>query len=492
MKSNRIKILSVGENCEFVKKFRTESIGIEYYTFVQTDFDSFPHVHNGYDVLFFVFKKETINTIISLFSNTNFIDEPPVILICDDNITEDDVLSIPFKNKLVFKSTTAFEDIRFNISVIIKKTELEKKINDFESRVGSLHDEIETLKGELDNNRLNIEELSQTNYHLVSATWREREVKKKILFELESIKKENEFNKINISELSSTNEHLISATWRERDLKKQLKEAMEDLQNSKNLIEKQSKKISESINYSRRIQNVILPDENIVKNDLKESFILYIPKDIISGDFPFYYKNDNAIYLAAVDCTGHGVPGAMLSLIGNLALNDIVSDPENRIPSSVLKKLNSTIIKILKQDIEGNDTSDGMDIALCVIDLKDNILRYSGAHRPLYRISGNNFFEYKGTRLPIGGRQYKKEILYIEYEIDILPGDQFYIFSDGFPDQFGGSLKKKYGYLRIQNYLLDNRHLSMDAIKEGLKKEFMYWRAEDKQMDDILFIGFKF
>lgn len=493
MNRNKINILSIGETCDFIKRFRIQhSQANENYSFIHIDYDGFLHSDIDYNVMLFSLKKSTVDSILSFYKEAEFSIEPPVVIILDDDITENDLLKIPFKNKLAFKSTTTFEEIKYNISIIIRRHELEKILSEFESRVGALSREIETLKGELSYNKINLEELNQTNQHLITATWREREVKKHILEELETIKQENEFNKLNITELSATNEHLISATWRERDLKKQLKEAVETVQASKNLVDKQSKKISESINYSRKIQNVILPDENSIKNTLSESFVLYIPKDVVSGDFPYYYENENLIFLAAVDCTGHGVPGAMLSLMGSLALNEIINNNiEDQSPGTILKSLHYKIVKTLKQDVKGNDASDGMDIALCVMDLEKNILRFAGAHRPLYQIRNNKLQEYKGTRLPIGGKQYRKEISYLEYEIEIQPGDSFFIFSDGYQDQFGGPVNEKYSPSRIQKYLLSNHHLSMDELKEGLNTEFVDWKGNEKQMDDILFMGFK-
>jgi serine phosphatase RsbU (regulator of sigma subunit) len=318
-----------------------------------------------------------------------------------------------------------------------------------------------------------------------------KETKVKFQRESNALKEKMEVQSIMMTELEQTNSNLISATWRERDLKKILANTLSELEKSKDLIEKQNKKISESINYSRRIQNVILPDEEVIKKDLEKSFILYIPKDVVSGDFPFYLKDGEHIYLAAVDCTGHGVPGAMLSLIGNLTLKDILNDPGEKKTSCILSELHSKIVKTLKQDIEGNDTSDGMDIALCAINLADKKLRFSGAHRPLFHLRNGELLEYKGSRLPIGGTQYKKQISYADHEIDFVSGDSFFIFSDGFPDQFGGPGKEKYGPVRIQNYLLANQNLSMDELKEGLRDEFMKWKGDEKQMDDILFMGFK-
>ncbi|PKP22590.1 MAG: histidine kinase, partial [Bacteroidetes bacterium HGW-Bacteroidetes-21] len=179
-----------------------------------------------------------------------------------------------------------------------------------------------------------------------------------------NLKKDIENLTIMINELEQTNSNLISATWRERELKKILTNTLSELEKSKSVIEKQNKKISESINYSKRIQDVILPDENSIKSILPQSFILYIPKDVVSGDYPFFYHEGDTCHIAAVDCTGHGVPGAMLSLIGHLILNDILSKGEMKKVSEILNKMHNKIVKTLKQNIEGNDASDGMDIAL--------------------------------------------------------------------------------------------------------------------------------
>lgn len=493
MNSAKIKILSIGGNYNFVNEFRTTYPGIDTtYSFIQVDFDSFFTTHIDFNALLFVLNNENIDAIISLYNNLKFTGEPAVILICNSTVKETDISKIPFKNKLVFRTNTTLEELNFNISVIIKKAEMGKKIGEFENRVDKLNSEIDKLKNELNYNRINIEELSQTNSHLIAATWRERDLKKKMTYELDSIKKENDFNKINITELSATNEHLISATWRERDLKKLLKITMEGLENSKNLIEKQNKKISESINYSRKIQNAILPNEELIQHYLPESFILYKPKDVVSGDFPYYYKEANSIYLAAVDCTGHGVPGAMLSLIGFLTLTDIINSPVEKSPAEILTGLHSKIVKTLKQDVPTNDASDGMDIALCKIDLRAKKLQFSGAHRPLFFFRDGQLLEYKAARLPIGGNQYKTKTIFQNHEIDIKKGDSFFIFSDGYQDQFGGPYNKKYSSLSIQNFLIANYNLPMEELKERLTNEFMEWKGEEKQIDDILFIGVKF
>jgi len=329
-------------------------------------------------------------------------------------------------------------------------------------------------------------------YNDIVQLFKLKSAKNKFKDEVVALKKKSEIQGIMLAELEQTNNNLISATWRERNLKAQLKQAMDDLQQSKELIELQNKKISESINYSRRIQNVILPDEQLIREELPESFIYYKPKDVVSGDFPFYLKKGDDIFIAAVDCTGHGVPGAMLSLIAYLTLTDIINDPDINNTSDILKQLHSKIVITLKQNVPDNDASDGMDIALCRINKANNVLCFSGAHRPLYLVRNNEITEYKGSKFPIGGTQYRKEYIYEKHQVILQSGDSFYMCSDGFPDQFGGENYSKYGATQLKEVILKNNHKPMGEIKETLKNEFINWKGEKKQLDDILFMGLRF
>lgn len=312
----------------------------------------------------------------------------------------------------------------------------------------------------------------------------------KLIEENNYLKQEIENMTIMMNELEQTNSNLVLATWRERELKRILSNTLAELEKSKNLIEIQNKKISESINYAKRIQDVILPSEKNIQDIIHQSFILYIPKDVVSGDFPFLYHDNQKTYVAAVDCTGHGVPGAMLSLIGHLILHDILSKNQIQTCSEILQMMHNMIVKTLKQDVPGNDASDGMDIALCEIDLTRSLVKFSGAHRSLYQISNNQLIEHKGSRLPIGGMQYKNKS-YVEYTIDAQKDDLFLIFSDGYQDQFGGPENEKFGTLRLQEFLLKNSQLPLPELKEAIRNEFLEWKKDNKQMDDILFIGFK-
>tara|TARA_B100000809_G_scaffold57483_1_gene53589 strand:- start:682 stop:2043 length:1362 start_codon:yes stop_codon:yes gene_type:complete len=309
----------------------------------------------------------------------------------------------------------------------------------------------------------------------------------------EILEKKNSMQNMNIQELSETNAHLVAATWRERDLKRQLKESLEQLEINKAIIEQQNKRIVDSINYANRIQQAIIPTSIDISKVVENHFMIYRPKDVVSGDFPWMFEKGDYVYFGAVDCTGHGVPGAMLSMIGYLLLNGIVNvDGEGKKPSEVLTELHHEIVKTLKQNVEGNNASDGMDIALCRINRKKNEVLYSGAHRPLYHLADGAVNEHKGDRFPIGGVQYKSEYIFTDKKVTVNDGESIYFFSDGFPDQFGGDKNRKFGSKRIRNLIQENENKSMVDMKDVFENQLDRWMETEKQLDDILMIGVKF
>ena len=311
--------------------------------------------------------------------------------------------------------------------------------------------------------------------------------------ENKSLKDKLEMQKIMLAELEQTNNNLISATWRERDMKKQLKDAMDEIEKSKSIIELQNKRISESINYARKIQVAINPTEDDLKNYLPDSFILYKPKDVISGDFPWFYKKENSIYIAAVDCTGHGVPGAMMSMIGNLLLNDIINNTESPLPGSVLDDLHQAVVHTLKQKTSSANSTDGMDLALLQVLFDKNEVCFGSAHRPLYLIRNKELIEYKGDKFPIGGTQYdRKRVPFTNTTIQVQKGDIMLIFSDGLPDQIGGEEKRKFMASRIADIALNNSDIPMSELEKIYDEAITQWMSNTKQVDDILLIGVKF
>ncbi len=253
-----------------------------------------------------------------------------------------------------------------------------------------------------------------------------------------------------------------------------------------------NKKIRESINYAQRIQSAILPDTQLIRKHLPNSFIYYKPRDVVSGDFPWFFQKENHTFIAVVDCTGHGVPGALISLIGYFLLNDIVNTQEGEMQTGkILDMLDAGVTRTLKQDVN-NTTKDGMDIALCRIDTDKKEVLYSSAHRPLYLVRQGELIEYKGDRFAIGGQPLKTEKHFKTYELQYEAEDKIYMFSDGYVDQFGGIDDKRLTPKAIQKVILENHKENIEHIKILLDETFENWRGDRKQTDDVLIIGIKF
>ncbi len=258
-------------------------------------------------------------------------------------------------------------------------------------------------------------------------------------------------------------------------------------------IQTKNKKITESINYARRIQGAILPNNKVINQVLPESFIMYKAKDVVSGDFPWFMPIGDDLYIAAVDCTGHGVPGALISLIGYFLLNDIVRSRKITDPGIILDQLDEGVTQTLRQDRDDSETKDGMDIALCKINLKKGEVEYAGAHRPLYSITANGeLTEIKGNKFPIGGGIYKNQTKFTNTKLKVKKGDSVFFCSDGFPDQFGGPENRKFGPKKTRDLLVENHKLPMKEVHNIIDNEWESWKADFKQTDDVLMIGIKF
>lgn len=311
----------------------------------------------------------------------------------------------------------------------------------------------------------------------------ERAEKERLIQELNQMK-------VFFAEMEATNNHLISATWREREMKKKLTDTITELNDTRQIVETQNKRIEESINYARRIQQAINPAEEDLKSFFEESFILYLPKDIISGDFPWIFKTPNYLYAASVDCTGHGVPGAMMSMIGTLLLNDIVNNGTEPTPAEVLLSLHNAVVSTLKQSAAANNHSnDGMDIGLCRIDKKNNCLMFSGAHRPLFFMRNKEVIIHSGDKFPIGGTQYKGKNNYTNHTLQYSTGDKIFTFTDGFPDQLGGPEKRRLMVSAIKSFIEQHAHVPMQDLKGAVRNLFMNWKGQGRQLDDVLMMG---
>ena len=268
------------------------------------------------------------------------------------------------------------------------------------------------------------------------------------------------------------------------------KEKSDSLQRAHDEVKKQHRQIKESINYARRIQQSIIPSQKLLQSEIPNSFMFYKAKDIVSGDFPWHFKKGEHIYLAAVDCTGHGVPGAMMSFIGYFLLNSINNYPGYLSPAEVLDRLHAGVRTTLKQDQDESNARDGMDIALCCINEKTGEMEFAGAHRPLYILKNGELIQIKGDRKAIGGRRLKKENEnFTNNVIQLEEKDAVFLFSDGLPDQFGGPNNKKYSPARIRKAIVENKDLTMAEMKSFFENDFMKWKGETNQVDDVLMIG---
>lgn len=259
-------------------------------------------------------------------------------------------------------------------------------------------------------------------------------------------------------------------------------------------IKETNKKITESINYAERIQKAMLPDEKYLEQHFNDCFMFYQPKDVVSGDFPWLYEKEDGIYVATVDCTGHGVPGAFMSLIGNFLLNQNISatfqGTESLCPSIILDYLHEGVKKTLRQD-ENMETKDGMDIALCKINLKQERIEYAGAHRPLYIVRNSEIIEIKGDRYPVGGNQYRNRKKFTNHVQPLQKNDAIYFFTDGLPDQIGGPEGKKFNTTKIKEIILKYNNMPMQEIHQVVNNEYRQWKSGYKQIDDVLMIGIR-
>jgi serine phosphatase RsbU (regulator of sigma subunit)/HAMP domain-containing protein len=283
----------------------------------------------------------------------------------------------------------------------------------------------------------------------------------------------------------------------ERVLEAKVIERTEEVVRQKEEIEIQSGKleilythVTDSIRYAKRLQDAILPPAKFVKQMLPDSFILFKPKDIVSGDFYWMNTKNDQVYVAAVDCTGHGVPGAFMSLVGNNMLNNVVKDYELKGAGDVLNKLNTLAAETISQKSEDGAIRDGMDLTLCIIDKANMTLDFAGANNPLYYFRNGEYHEIKGDKFPIG--YYSEEAKsFSSNTIKIQKGDTFYIFSDGFADQFGGPKGKKFMVNQFRSLLVRIHQMPMDQQKAVLNQTIEEWRSGLEQVDDILVIGFR-
>jgi CheY-like chemotaxis protein/tetratricopeptide (TPR) repeat protein len=279
--------------------------------------------------------------------------------------------------------------------------------------------------------------------------------------------------------------------------KQEIIEQKQEIEEQRDIATQQKRKITDSINYAQRIQKAVLPPISSFEKVLPEHFILFRPRDIVSGDFYWMTEKEGIVILAAVDCTGHGVPGAFMSMLGVAFLNDIVNKMtvnkhiRSLHANEILNQLRDHVITSLHQSGKTAESKDGMDMALCILDYENSQLQYAGAHNPVYIISNGELKQIEGDKMPIG--IYKtSDISFKNHEITLTKGDLVYIFSDGYFDQFGGTNRMKMFSSVFRKYIFEIHKHSMAEQRRLLEEYYDNWKGKNEQVDDVLVIGFKF
>jgi CheY-like chemotaxis protein len=277
----------------------------------------------------------------------------------------------------------------------------------------------------------------------------------------------------------------------------QILEQKKEIEIQRDIATQQKKKITDSITYAQRIQSAVMPPMSSFEKVLPEHFILFRPRDIVSGDFYWMTEKEGVVIVAAVDCTGHGVPGAFMSMLGVAFLNDIVNKMtvnkhiRSLHANEILNQLREHVISSLHQSGKTNESKDGMDMALCIIDYEQNQLQYAGAHNPVYIISKGELKQVDGDKMPIG--IYKtSHIPFTNHEIPLLKGDLVYIFSDGYFDQFGGANRMKMFSANFKKYIFEIHKQSLPEQRRLLEEFYDKFKGQNEQVDDVLVIGFKY
>ena len=256
-------------------------------------------------------------------------------------------------------------------------------------------------------------------------------------------------------------------------------------------LEEKNSEIVNSINYAKRLQEAILPDGVYFKNNFSDSFIYYQPKDIVAGDFYWFEKTKDTLLFAVADCTGHGVPGAIVSVVCSNALAKVVLEFGLTDPGEILDAVRKLIVEAFKKG--GKEMKDGMDISICALSLSSRTLKWAGANNPIWIVqkeNDENIVEIKGDKQPVGDFVHQKK--FTTHQVDITNGDSIYLFSDGYADQFGGEKGKKFKYQAFKKLLFDNRKKAMSEQLQVLSDTFNQWRGDYEQVDDVCVIGIRF
>lgn len=328
--------------------------------------------------------------------------------------------------------------------------------------------------------------------------------------------RENSILKDNLEDIKFRNERLVRLYHNLQDFESEqsdkarvLAEATQimdvknrEIKRARDVLMEQGKELTEvheelknSIKYALNIQEAIIPDIDTIVSQFKDAFIFYQPKDIVSGDFYWFANMGNlekeVKVLIAADCTGHGVPGAFMTMLASSLINEIVLNDRITEPNKILLALDKKLTNTFKSKKKGSGINDGLDIAILTIDEKHKFIFFAAAHQPLYYVRKNKIYEIKGSKFPVGSTQYGPEKDFKLNAIQYEDGDVFYIFSDGFQDQFGEKEKRKFMSRRFRELILSVNRLPLKLQLEKISKEFQSWKGKAPQTDDVTVIGIR-
>jgi serine phosphatase RsbU (regulator of sigma subunit) len=374
----------------------------------------------------------------------------------------------------------------FELNEQIQKLELilinnQKRGDEFEKR----RELFEIKITEFEKDKLTVtsekEKLAEKNKRMWAMNEAVYKEKKKVDEELEKLNDE----KAKLEQAKNKLDDKVKKLWATSTAVHKEKERINIL---KQEIERKHQEIVDSVTYAQRIQEAILPARTEIDQVVPLNLIMFKPRDIVSGDFYWFSQKGEERILACVDCTGHGVPGAFMSMIGNTLLNQIVNERDIIQPNLILNELNKEITNALKQDVAGSDSRDGMDISIISVNYKNNQLQYAGANRPLYFIRENELIETKANKVAIGGHMQEEEKTFTNHVFNLQQHDTIYLSTDGYADQFNPS-DKKLMTKRFKEILLSIQHLTMLEQEHYLAQFIDEWRGIMEQTDDILVVG---
>jgi serine phosphatase RsbU (regulator of sigma subunit) len=249
--------------------------------------------------------------------------------------------------------------------------------------------------------------------------------------------------------------------------------------------------LSESLRYASYIQQAIFPSDTVIKRILPENFVFYQPREVVSGDFYYVSHKNDLLFIAVGDCTGHGVPGAFMSILGITFLNEIIAHGSFSSAGSILNQMREHVMEALCQTGLDSEQKDGIDLALCIIDTRSNTLSFAGAFNPVYIVHDQNLLEITGDMMPVGVGA-EEELCFSTRTHVLSNNDVIYLFTDGFADQFGGPSDRKFKYKPFRELLVGISHLTMNEQKSRIEQTFNVWKGNLPQLDDVLVFGFRY